>query len=270
VIDPGWKRRRQSRRRPAGKPGTPAASPGLSFGRVAAAYDFGRPLWPAEAVDLPARSLGLSPEAAVLDLGAGTGKLTGLLVEGFARVIAVEPLDAMRALIPPGAEVLGGTAEEIPLADASVCAVFCGESFHWFDWPRAIPEIVRVLEPHGGLVLMWNRPSGGLNSVEWPQPVRDALDRLVDPSPAERRYHSFAWRDALTASPFEGLGFEVVPNSGLLDRERVLARIASWSQVASLPEEEREALLTEISGHLTEPTYASTLETHVYWTRLGG
>ena len=242
--------------------------PARSFGRVAAAYELGRPSWPAEAVDRPARELELGPDSPVLDLGAGTGKLTRLLLERFARVVAVEPDDAMRALIPAGADTLTGTAEEIPLADGSVRAVFCGESFHWFDWPRAIEEIVRVLEPGGGLVLMWNRPSGGLQSGDWPRAVSDALDRLVDPALSTRRYASFAWRDALTRSPFGELGSAVIPNGGEVSRAEVLARIVSWSQVASLPEGEREAFLTEVAFHLDERTYASTVETHLYWARL--
>jgi SAM-dependent methyltransferase len=268
AASPGWKRRRQSRRRPAGKPGTSAASPGRSFGRVAVAYDLGRPSWPAEGIDRVARELELRPGATVLDLGAGTGKLTRLLVDRFARVVAVEPDEAMRALILAEAEVLAGTAEEIPLEDQSVSAVFCGESFHWFDWPPAIAEIVRVLEPLGGLVLMWNRPSGGLDSAEWPQGVSHALDRLVDPSPPERRYRSFAWRDALAGSPFEELRSAVVLNRGELDRAGLLARIESWSQVATLPDGDREAFLAEVADHLTEPSYRATLETHLYWTRL--
>jgi SAM-dependent methyltransferase len=241
--------------------------PARSFGRVAAEYDFGRPSWPARAIDLPATELWLGPGASVLDLGAGTGKLTQLLAQRFARVVAVEPDEAMRALIPAGAEVLAGRAESIPLPDASVAAVFCGESFHWFDPPRALPEIVRVMTPGGGLVLMWNRPSGGLDSAEWPQPVRDMLDNLADPSPPERRYASYAWRDALAGAPFGELRAEIVPNGGVIDRHRLLARIASWSQVASLPNGERETLLARIAGHLIEPEYRVTLETHVYWTR---
>jgi SAM-dependent methyltransferase len=245
--------------------------PARSFGRVAALYELGRPSWPAEAIDLVSRDLRLGSEAAVLDLGAGTGKLTRLLAQRFARVVAVEPVDDMRVLIPPQAEVLGGTAEEIPLPDRSVAAVFCGESFHWFDWPRAITEIVRVLQPSGGLAVMWNRPSGGLlHSAEWPPGVSDALDRLVDPSPPARRYHSFAWRDALSDSPFEELRFAAVPNEGEIGREALVARIASWSQVAVLPDDEREAFVAEIAEYLTEPTYRVTLETHLYWTRLAG
>jgi SAM-dependent methyltransferase len=241
--------------------------PARSFGRVAAAYELGRPAWPPAVIDLVATDLELAPGATILDLGAGTGKLTRLLLERF-RVIAVEPDDAMRALIPSGAEIHAGTAEDIPLAEGSVTAVFCGESFHWFDWSRAVGEIARVLMPRGGLVLMWNRPSGGLSSAEWPQGVSDALERLRDPAPPERRYHSYAWRDAVAGPPFEELRSSVVPNSGRIDRETLIARIASWSQVATLADDEREAFLAEVTRHLTEETYPETVETHLYWTRL--
>lgn len=238
------------------------------FGPVAAEYELGRPSWPRAALDLVEDELQLGSEARVLDLGAGTGKLTRLLLERFASVVAVEPAAEMRALLPVEAEVLLGTAERIPTPDGSFAAVFCGESFHWFDWERAIPEIARVLMPDGGLVLLWNRPSGGLSSSEWPPGVGEALDRLADPIPPEHRYLSFAWKDALSVSAFEELRFENVPNGGVLDREHLLARIASWSHVASLADADRQALLHEIAMHLTEPSYPATLETHLYWTRL--
>jgi SAM-dependent methyltransferase len=241
---------------------------GRAFGRVAAEYELGRPSWPPRALDIAERELRLGADSEVLDVGAGTGKLTRLLVERFAKVTAVEPDSAMRALIPTGADAVEGTAERIPMPDESVAAVFCGESFHWFHWERAIPEIARVLRPGGGLVLLWNRPSGGLSSAEWPPAVGEVLGRLVDPILPEHRYLAFAWRDALSVSPFEELRFEVVPNPATLDRERLLARIASWSHVAALRDEERGALLEEIAVHLTEPSYPATLETHLYWTRL--
>jgi SAM-dependent methyltransferase len=242
--------------------------PGRLFGRVAAEYELGRPSWPPAALDLVERELDLGRDARVLDLGAGTGKLTAPLLERYGVVVAVEPDAAMRVQIPREAETIAGSAEHIPLPSASVAAVFCGESFHWFDWERAVPEIARVLVGRGGLVLLWNRPSGGLSTSEWAPRAREALDRLSDPFPPERRYLSFTWRDALSRSPFEELRFETVPNVGVLDRERLLARIASWSRVASLPDAERQAFLDDVAAHLTEPTYPESLETHVYWTRL--
>src|SRR5687767_12877437 len=114
-------------------------------------YERGRPGWPREVVDGP----GLPPTATVLELGAGTGKLTRLLVSRFGRVLAVEPAEPMRRLLValcPEAEPLAGTAQEVPLAETSVDAVFAAEAFHWFDDARSLAEIQRVLRPRGALV----------------------------------------------------------------------------------------------------------------------
>ena len=236
----------------------PAAA---SFERVAAEYDFGRPSWPSAAVE----SLGLPRSAVVLDLGAGTGKLTRVLLRHFDQVIAVEPLDGMRALIPKKAETLAGTAEAILLSDESVDAVFCGESFHWFDWPRALDEIARVLRPPGTLALFWNQnPEDGTRP--WPKQVDAVLDRAKD-SRGEKRYRSFAWRDAFEGTQFEELRHEVFPHEETLSPEALLARIGSWSQLTSRPPEVREKLLSELADYLTEPSYRVRLETQAYSTR---
>src|SRR5581483_481140 len=124
-----------------------------SFGRAAEDYERGRPGWPERVADVAE----LPPEADVLDLAAGTGKLTRLLVRRFARVTAVEPDEALRALIRD-AEVVAGTAEAIPLEDASVDGVFCAEAFHWFDAPRAVGEVARVLRPGGSVVVCFHEP----------------------------------------------------------------------------------------------------------------
>jgi SAM-dependent methyltransferase len=119
----------------------------------------GRPSYPSEVVDIS----GLPAASGVLDLGAGTGKLTRLLVATFGRVVAFEPAEAMSnqlATLGPEAQVLAGSAEKIPLGDASVDAVFAAEAFHWFDSERALAEIARVLRPRGTVVRMWNLPAG--------------------------------------------------------------------------------------------------------------
>jgi SAM-dependent methyltransferase len=229
-----------------------------TFERVAAEYDFGRPSWPDAAVE----SVRLPRDADVVDLGAGTGKLTRVLLRHFDRVVAVEPLDGMRALIPPEATALAGTAEAIPLPDASADGVFCGEAFHWFDWPRALPEIARVLRPGGRLAMLWNR---GLEAP-WPDEVAALLDR-VSHSPGERRYSAFAWRDAFEGRPFEPLRHETFTNPEEISADALVARIGSWSNFTTLPAAERESLLAELRSHMTEPTYRTTLETQVWTTR---
>jgi len=233
----------------------PAAA---TFERVAAEYDYGRPSWPPEAI----ASVGLPREAAVADLGAGTGKLTRVLLGRFDHVIAIEPLAGMRALIPGEAETLPGTAEEIPLPGESLDGVFCGESFHWFDWSRALPEIARVLRPGGRLAMFWNR-----GETTWPPEVAAILDR-VDHSPGEKRYQAFAWRDSFAGSAFEPLAHEVFPHESEVPRDVLIARIGSWSNFTIRSPDERRALLVEIGRHLTEPSYRDRLETHAWTTRL--
>jgi len=106
-------------------------TPGTTFGRVAEAYARTRPPYPRAAVERAAVELGLGADATVLDLAAGTGNLTRTLRQVFASVVAVEPDVEMRAKFE--GDLLPGTAEEIPLTDGSVDAVFVGEAFHWFD-----------------------------------------------------------------------------------------------------------------------------------------
>ena len=236
-------------------------------------YERGRPGWPSDVVDLPA----LPRTATVLDLGAGTGKLTRLLVPVFGRVVAVEPADAMRHMLErlcPEAESLPGTGRAIPLADASVDAVFVAQAFHWFDDERAVAEIARVLRPRGTLVLMWNVPAG-----PW-EPSTAAAEELLTglaPEPSEvsydpldlgkgTRYASDEW--ALAGSFCAPLQAMRLPNPQTLDRDGLVAYYASMGWLADLPDEERLPLLDEVRSLLTADEYRRGWETHVHWTRL--
>ena len=135
---------------------------GLTFGRVAEAYDRLRPEFAPEAVDYALAKLEIAPGATVLDLAAGTGKLTRALRQRIAAVVAVEPDDDMRAYV--GGDARAGFAEGIPVADSSVGAVFVGDAFVWFDAGRALSEIERVVRRGGGLALLWRGWFGLISS----------------------------------------------------------------------------------------------------------
>jgi SAM-dependent methyltransferase len=131
----------------------------LSFDSVVDAYERSRPGYAPDAVAWLAERLAIEPGRRVLDLAAGTGKLTRQLLPLGAEVVAVEPGDEMRAMLErvvPGAQALAGSAEAIPLPDASVDAITVAQAFHWFQVEEALAEMHRVLRPGGGIALLWN------------------------------------------------------------------------------------------------------------------
>jgi SAM-dependent methyltransferase len=152
-----------------------------SFGAAAQVYDRSRPTYPVDAV----RAALPADVRRVVDVGAGTGKLTRVLLDLGFDVVAVEPDAGMRALLPARAEALDGSAEAIALPDGSVDAVLAGQAFHWFDPARALPEMARVLRPGGTVGLLWNLRD---TSVDWVREVGelwgdDVADRLDGSKP---------------------------------------------------------------------------------------
>ena len=233
----------------------------LSFGRVAELYHRVRPPYSQEALDLAQEVLGLSRGVRVLDLAAGTGRLTHELALRFDHVVAVEPNHAMRALIEDG-EVLAGTAEEIPLADASVDAVFVGEAFHWFDPELAIPEIARVLRPGGGLAMIWT------HWWETEPPLPDAAQELLrEPWERFRAQRRPSWDDAFLDSRFQPLRYERFVDSITVGPDELLDLYATTSSLAAIEPEERDALFASVRP-LLEPTYLLPLKHGLTWTRL--
>jgi SAM-dependent methyltransferase len=223
-------------------PTHPTAATG--YGSAAGAYERGRPSYPDEAVAYLAAELGLGPGARVLDLAAGTGKLTRLIVEGGADVVAVEPVAAMRAVLAtavPGIAVLEGTAESIPLPDGSVDAVTVAQAFHWFDADAALAEVHRVLRPGGGLGLIWNMMDVG---VEWVAVLQELVHGARGSVPA---YGPSPWRDAFASSrrftPLTERTFDFVQE---LDEDGLVDRVASTSYVAALPDAERQRLVGQV------------------------
>jgi len=206
-----------------------------SFGSEAEAYDYGRPSYPIDAVrwSLP------DTATTVLDLAAGTGKLTSRLLELGLDVVAVEPLAPMRAFIPAEARALAGSAEAIPLPDASVDAVMVGQAFHWFDAARALPEIARVLRPGGTLGLLWNMDD---DRVPW-------VAQLCDLTGSEARASAVV---AAPKPPYDGRPDLATPVHAVFDyaedydTDRLVAMIASRSQTILLAPDDRARLLEAV------------------------
>ncbi len=207
-----------------------------SFGAVAAAYDAGRPTFPAEALTWI-----LGPgRLQVLDLGAGTGKLAAVAAALGHDVVAVDPSEEMLSVCRrrPGIDTMVGAAESIPLAHASVDAVLVGQAFHWFDHARALPEIARVLRPNGVLGLLWNDAD---RVVPW---VR-RFDRAIlgddfggdqfDPMPILLQSDMFALVETARFRHWQDL-----------DRAGLRQLALSHSRVAVLTESRRESVLEQI------------------------
>jgi SAM-dependent methyltransferase len=215
------------------------------FARTADAYERGRPDYPASAVDWLAARLGGRD---VVDLAAGTGKLMRPLADrGFA-VVAVEPVAEMRAVLARDERVtvLDGTAESTGLPGASADAVTVGQAFHWFDGPRALAEIHRVLRPGGALAIVFNR-----RRME--DEVHQRIQELLAPYRGSTPAHaSDDWRTAVDASElFEPVAREASETAQSLDASGLADRFGSVSFVASMDEGPRSELLAglhELAG----------------------
>ena len=236
-----------------------------SFGRAAEEYELGRPGYAAAALD----AVGLASSAVVLDLAAGTGKLTRQIVFRVARVLAVEPLAEMRAVLErvvPEAEALAGSADAIPLEDDAVDAVLVGEAFHWFATAATLAEIARVLRPDGTLAILFNQVDGDFEPP-LPEAFWDAYRAAAIEKPPEQTVRTGLWK-APFPGPFESFVESSFPNPVELGREQVLAQAASWSMIGALPARERSALLARLGELLPAGVYRHPLRTDLYRTRL--
>ena len=210
-----------------------------SFESVAAEYERHRPEYPDETLRWAVEQLGLQPGAHVLDIGAGTGKLTRGLVALGLDVVAVEPGGPMLAQLReavPEAEAVEGPAESIPLPDASVDAAFAGQAFHWFDTSRALPELHRVIAPAaGGLALLWNW---------WDE--RDPLQHELGPVVGYGGHWPFRDEELPGAPWFRELSRTVVESTSESSPESLVAHLATTSKFVTMEEGERDQCLAEV------------------------
>ena len=212
-----------------------ARGPYTAFAEVAGAYECGRPGYPEEAV----RWLAGDEPCDVVDLGAGTGKLTRTLVALGHRVTAIEPLPEMLELLPaaaPGAAAILGNAEVIPVPDAFTDVVTSAQAFHWFDHRVALPEIARVLRPGGRLALVWNTRD---DREPWVARLSAIIgNEAVDESDVSEPIAASGLFGPIERAEF---GFEQT-----LDRERLVDLVLSRSYCAKLPPIEREPILEAV------------------------
>ena len=234
------------------------------------AYERGRPTYPPEAVERLVRELHIGPGVRVLDLAAGTGKLTRLLAETEASIVAVEPVDAMRQRLlraVPNADALAGTAEAIPLRDSSVDAVTVGQAFHWFDGDAALAEIHRVLRRKRRLGLIWNMKD---ETVDWVGRLAEIIEPYRGKAP---KVASGAWKEAFERTrlftSLERARFSFVHET---DMSTVIARVVSISFIAALPVDEFERVVTRVRDLLTthpdtrgKRVFPMRYRTGVYW-----
>ncbi len=240
-----------------------------SFDSVVDEYEHGRVGYSPQALARLIDVLDITPGTRLLDLAAGSGKLTRLLVPTRATITAVEPLQAMSDRLvehSPSVEVLSGTAQAIPLPDASRDVVVVGSAFHWFDPDAALTEIDRVLVRGGGVGLLWNPETESQGA--W----HDHLDELIDPFKSRARgWETSPWSAIFGRHRgFDQLQEEWFPWSVETSVEQYVSRIASISSVASLPPQEREQILGRVRRQLEANLAAAELETFVvdYHTRL--
>lgn len=214
------------------------------FTREAKAYALGRPDYPDALLGWLSDELGVGSERQVVDLGAGTGKFTALLLRTGAQVTAIEPVAAMREQLSaalPDVKVLNGTAQAIPLVAHSLDAVVCAQAFHWFANERALAEIHRVLRPGGHLGLVWNVRD---ERVDWVAEVARIVERYEGGTP---RFHSGEWRRAFAGAQFAPLRLREFSYQHVGPPEQVIvARNLSVSFIAALPDEQKQRVAEQL------------------------
>jgi ubiquinone/menaquinone biosynthesis C-methylase UbiE len=233
-----------------------------NFASVAEAYERGRPEYPPAAIGALTAELGLAPDARVLDLAAGTGKLTRALVAAGVDVVAVEPQGALREALAGSVgeeRVLDGLAEQIPLTDDSLDAVTVADAIHWFDHAPALAEISRVLRPGGGLAVLVT--AADWSGASW----ADELGRmLMGLRPDHPHFDGPAWQDSVRESGGWSEPREIrVTASQPTSPQRLRDHIESFSWVAAMPEGERAELLARVEATIRAGETPSELPFHV-------
>ena len=246
------------------------AAAAKGFNRGGDAYERGRPDYPHSAIKYLLEVLKLEGDTQVVDLGAGSGKLTRILAQSDPGLVAIEPVDGMIQKFKsflPDIPIYKGTAEAIPLPDSGADVVVSGQAFHWFKGEAALKEIHRVLKPGGMLALLWNVRD---ESLDWVAGLSRIINVFKGDAP---RYGTFEWKKPFDRAdlftPLEKRSFPFVQKGGA---EMVVDRALSVSFISALPEKEREGVAHQVRELLaSHPQIQGKTEfeipyhTDVYW-----
>jgi len=219
----------------------------IGFDKAAKEYERARPGYPDAAVDWMVDRLHPG-SGLVVDLAAGTGKMTRALVSRGLNIVAVEPVEGMRAQLGealPGVRPLDGTAEHIPLEDGSAAAVVVAQAFHWFRHDEALREIHRVLRAHGRLAIVWNVRD---ERTDWVARVTKIIEPYEGTGGVRiPRYKTGEWRRAFETTTLFRLADETtVEHPQTMDAQGLVERVASTSFIAALPDDKRAAVEEEV------------------------
>ncbi|CAF3091891.1 unnamed protein product [Rotaria sp. Silwood2] len=237
------------------------------------AYERSRPDYPLAVIDLICSTNTDMQSKIIVDLAAGTGKLTRLLsLIGAKEIIAIEPVTSMREKLYsiPDISVMDSIAEDIPLEDASVDIVTVAQAFHWFNGQKALKEIYRILKPNGKLYLFWNLRD--VDMCTW----MDMMNKIIDQWQllGHPHYQTMKWLDAFTSksAKFSPLMFQQVCHEQYVTFENLLDRILSSSFISCLPDDDKrivlEEVITMINRHpetLGKTELLVPYQTHMYW-----
>jgi SAM-dependent methyltransferase len=241
----------------------PSAAAG--FERGVDDYERGRPDFPADAMAYLVDELGLARGTTLLELGAGTGKLTRLLAPSGAAIVAIEPVAAMRDALArrvPDAEIVDAVAEALPVDDGSIDAAVAAQAFHWFDGPRAVSELGRVLRPGGRVGLVWNVRD---ESIPWILGLTELIEPYRGDTPSHR---SRRWKAAFEMTDvFAPLAVTVYPYVHETTREGTVSRVLSISFIAALPEDEKRLIADEVRRLAPGDEVAFAYRTEIWTTR---
>jgi SAM-dependent methyltransferase len=243
------------------------------FNRASETYERARPDYPPAALRFLCRTFDIGPGKTVVDIGAGTGKLTKQLVKTRAKVIAVEPIPGMRKVLRrtvPGVKIVPRKGEDTGLPSGSVDLITVAQAFHWLDAKKALREFRRILRPGGGLAIIYNwRTHDGA----WGMAARKLLDEY-----RPKRFHELGrkWRKKFTKDTgFTRLVRFYYANSQTLSRKMFVERYMSLSFIAALPTGRRQEFHQKLDSHLRSLTARTGRKTftikyrgRIYWCRL--